>query len=92
MIADPNAPDDPPEADPARLIPLAAARAALLHWWREPIAGLLSLGVGVWDAWHYGRDGGLSSNVDEILILGGVILIAGSRRLFPMPPSATAKE
>lgn len=70
------------EADPAALIPLETARANLLHWWREPIAGLCSLVVGCWDTWHYGREAGLSSNVDELLILGGIVLIAGSRRLF----------
>lgn len=70
------------DADPAKLIPLEAARATLLHWWREPVAGLASIAVGTWDAWHFGRDAGLSANVDELLIIGGIILIAGSRKLF----------
>ena len=69
------------EVDPIKLIPLEAARAALLHWWREPIAGLIATGIGVWDAWHFGRDAGLSTNIDELLILGGIILIAGSKKL-----------
>ena len=76
------------EADPATLIPLETARANLLHWWREPIAGVIALAAGLFDTWHYGREGGLSTNVDEILVLGGIVLIAGSRRLFAgtLPP------
>lgn len=74
------------DADPAKLIPLEAARASLLHWWREPIAGVISVGIGVWDTWHFGRESGLSSNVDELLILGGIVLIAGSKRLFSGSP------
>lgn len=73
---------DVDEADPVKLIPIEAARASLLHWWREPIAGFIAVAVGVWDTWHYGRDAGLTSSVDELLIMGGVVLIAGSRRLF----------
>ena len=76
------------DSDPARIIPLELARAQLLHWWREPIAGIAALGIGVWDAWHYGRDAGLSSNVDELLILGGIILIAGSKKLFGGGPES----
>ena len=74
------------DADPAKLIPLEAARASLLHWWREPIAGIVSVAVGVFDAWHFGRDNGLSANIDELLIIGGIVLIAGSRRLFTGTP------
>lgn len=74
------------EEDPGSILPVEAARAALLHWWREPVAGLLSVGIGVWDAWHFGRDAGLTANIDELLILGGIILVAGSRRLFPAAP------
>ena len=72
----------PSEADPTEIIPLEAARAALLHWWREPIAGLIAVAVGVFDTWYYGKDAGLSSKIDELLILGGIVLIAGSRKLF----------
>ena len=68
--------------DPASLIPLEAARASLLHWWREPIAGVAAIGIGGFDIWHFGRDAGLSSQVDELLIIGGIVLIAGSKRLF----------
>lgn len=52
------------------------------HWWREPLAGAISLAIGVYDVWKFGRDAGLSSSLDEILIISGVVLIAGSRRLF----------
>lgn len=83
---------DVDNADPVKLIPLEAARASLLHWWREPIAGLVGCGIGAFDAWHFGRDNGLSSSVDELLIIGGIVLIAGSRRLFmgatSAPPSS----
>lgn len=52
------------------------------HWWREPIAGMLSLGIGCYDTWKFGRDAGLTSSLDEILVVGGIVLIAGSRKLF----------
>lgn len=78
------------EADPATIIPLEAARATLMHWWREPIAGICSICVGCWDAWYFGRDAGLSANVDELLIIGGIILIAGSRKLFTGQNGATS--
>lgn len=69
-------------AELAKILPLEAARASILHWWREPFAGIVSVGVGVWDTWHYGRDAGLSTSIDELLVIGGVVLIAGSRKLF----------
>jgi hypothetical protein len=72
----------PDDADSAKLLRTEAALEHLLHWWREPLAGVLALGVGVYDSWFYGRDAGLSSSLDEILIIGGVVLIAGSRQLF----------
>lgn len=84
------------DADPTRVIPVEAAKAALLHWWREPIAGLVACGIGCFDAWHFGRDAGLSSSVDELLIIGGIILVAGSRRLFtgasPVPSDRGEKS
>lgn len=52
------------------------------HWWREPLAGLISVGIGTYDIWRYGRDGGLTISLDEILILTGIALIAGVRNLF----------
>lgn len=76
------------EADPVKLIPLEAARANLLHWWREPIAGAVSVAIGCVDVWHWGRDAGLTTSVDELLILGGIVLLAGSRRLFSGAPGA----
>ena len=83
---------DVDDADPTKLIPLEAARASLLHWWREPIAGFVAVGIGVWDVWHYGRDAGLTTSIDELLILGGIVLIAGSRRLFSGAPGVTPPQ
>ena len=54
----------------------------LHHWYREPIAGVLALAIGAFDAWHYGRDAGLTSSLDEALVVGGIILIAGTKKLF----------
>ena len=65
-----------------RLIKLDAASEHILHWWREPIAGFISVGIGTFDAWHYGRDAGLTISLDEALIVGGVVLIAGVKKLF----------
>ena len=74
-------------------IPLEAARAHLRHWWREPVAGMLALGIGVYDVWHFGKDGGITSSLDELMIIGGIVLIAGSRRLFMgLPSPAITKE
>lgn len=70
------------DVDPSKLLPIETARAALLHWWREPVAGVVSVIVGLWDTWHFGREGGLSTSVDELLVIGGIVLIAGSRKLF----------
>jgi hypothetical protein len=67
-------------------ISIEAAKAHLRHWWREPLAGLIALCLGAFDTWHFGREGGLTASLDEALVVGGVVLIAGSRRLFsPMP-------
>lgn len=54
----------------------------LQHWWREPLAGIIAVGIGSYDVWYYGRDGGFTSSLDEILILTGIALIAGVRNLF----------
>jgi hypothetical protein len=75
------------ELDPAKVIPLEAARAHLSHWWREPVTGLIAVIIGVYDSWFYGHDQGLSSSLDEILVIGGIVLMAGSRRLFGGPPT-----
>ena len=53
-----------------------------IHWWREPVAGVAALGIGCYDTWHFGRNDGLTSSLDEVLIISGIVLIAGSRRLF----------
>lgn len=61
------------------------------HWWREPLAGLISVGIGSYDVWKFGRDGGFTSSLDEILILTGIALVAGVRNLFgnaPTPPGS----
>jgi hypothetical protein len=47
-------------------------------WWRSLLGGLLAVGLGVYDLWHFGRDAGLSVAVDEALILLGISMIAGS--------------
>ena len=83
----PIGPDDHDEATDA--LPVRAAEASLRHWWREPAAGLLSVIVGCIDTWHFGREAGLSTSLDEILVIGGVVLIAGSRRLFTGSDSQT---
>lgn len=75
------------DLDPATVIPVEAARAHLRHWWREPLAGLIAVGIGSYDSWFYGHDAGLSSSLDEILVIGGIVLMAGSRRLFAGNPS-----
>jgi hypothetical protein len=70
-------PDDPPQE------PTAAERLEhLQHWWREPLAGAIAIGVGCFDIWHYGASAGFSSSLDEILMLTGVALIAGVKNLF----------
>jgi hypothetical protein len=74
------------EVDPVKIIPLEAAKAHLRHWWREPLAGFIAVGAGLYDVWFKGKDEGLTMSLDEILILGGVVLIAGSRRLFSPAP------
>lgn len=70
----------PPDDDPSAVLPLETAREHLLHWWREPIAGFLALGVGCFDTWRFGRDGGLTASLDELLIVGGIVLIAGTKK------------
>jgi hypothetical protein len=74
------------DADPATVLPVEAAKAVLQHWWREPLAGVLSLGIGVYDTWVFGRDAGLSASLDEALVIGGIVLIAGSKHLFGSVP------
>lgn len=73
-----------PPVTPPFTAPEAEAMAAehFIHWWREPIAGIASLAIGCYDTWMFGRDKGLTASLDEILIISGVVLIAGSRRLF----------
>lgn len=76
------------EIDAGKTLPVEAARAHLRHWWREPVAGMISVAIGVYDSWAYGHEKGLSSSLDELLVIGGIILIAGSKRLFSGPPTS----
>ena len=70
------------EAESKVILPADGSGRDWQHWWREPIAGMLSLGIGCYDTWKFGRDAGLTSSLDEILVVGGIVLIAGSRKLF----------
>jgi hypothetical protein len=74
--------------DPAVVLPIEAAREHLQHWWREPVAGAVAVGIATFDSWKMGRDAGLTSSLDEILIVSGIVLIAGTRRLFGAAPTA----
>lgn len=71
-----------PEGNGDRPLRLARGIEHLVHWWREPVAGVASLAIGCYDTWVYGRSNGLTSSLDEVLIISGIVLIAGSRRLF----------
>jgi hypothetical protein len=53
---------------------------------REPLAGLIAVSVGAFDLWHLAGTVGLTASLDEILIIGGIVLLAGSKRLFTMGP------
>lgn len=53
------------------------------HWWREPLAGALAIGIACWDTWHFGHNDGFNTSLDELLLLTGLALIAGIRNLFP---------
>lgn len=44
--------------------------------WRTFLAGLIAVGLGVYDIWHYGREGGMTLELDEALILLGLALMA----------------
>lgn len=50
--------------------------------WRQIAAGILSISIGIYDLWFIGRDRGLSSQLDELIILGGLGLIAGIPSFF----------
>lgn len=80
------------EEDPAGVLPLEAAREHLLHWWREPIAGILALGIGCFDTWKFGRDSGLTYSLDEILVIGGLVLIAGTKKFIGTRPNSNGSQ
>jgi hypothetical protein len=82
----------PEDVDPVKLMPFEAAIERLAHWWREPLAGILALSIGTYDAWYFPRDQGLSPSLDEALVIGGVVLIAGSRKLFGAVPVPVRRE
>jgi len=79
--------DEPP---PSKNGDLIERLEHIQHWWREPIAGLLAVGIACYDIWTYGSSQGFSSSLDEILLLTGIALIAGVKNLFggvkPRPP------
>lgn len=85
----PPPPGPPTDVDPASVLPVETARAVLQHWWREPLAGVAALAIGCYDTWMFGREAGLSNQLDEILVIGGVVLIAGSKHLFGGPITPT---
>ena len=77
-MADPLNGIEPSERKPD----LLARIEHLQHWWREPLAGFVAVGVACFDQWLYGRDNGFTSSLDEILVLTGIALIAGVKNLF----------
>jgi hypothetical protein len=44
--------------------------------WRTLLAGLIAVGLGVYDIWRFGREGGMGRELDEALILLGLALMA----------------
>lgn len=74
--------DQPITPPPEKHADLLVRMEHYQHWWREPLAGVISVGLGARDIWAYGRDAGFTSSLDEILILTGIALIAGVRNLF----------
>lgn len=79
---------EPPPKNPD----LLARLEHLEHWWREPLAGLIAVGLGAYDVWTYGRDAGFSASLDEILILTGITLIAGVKNLFGGRPPTNGQS
>ena len=65
----------------------------LAHWWREPLAGGISVAIACFDVWWKGANAGFSNSLDEILLLTGIALIAGMKNLFGNPAAQIkAKE
>jgi len=54
------------------------------------LAGVLALAIGTYDSWRFGRDAGLGYSLDELLVIGGVVLIAG--RMFAAEKRDLAAE
>ena len=64
-----------------------------VHWWREPLAGIIAIGVSCYDIWIMGKEKGLSGPLDELVLHTGIALIAGVRNLFgARTPAATQSD
>jgi hypothetical protein len=53
-----------------------------LESWRSFAAGIVAVGIGCYDVWKLGPNEGLTVEIDEILILVGIGLIAGMPNVF----------
>jgi hypothetical protein len=53
-----------------------------LEGWRSFAAGFVAVAIGCYDVWHLGANEGLTVEIDEILILVGIGLIAGMPNVF----------
>lgn len=83
--------DTPPASPPAPpLEQLTYANGLandIIHQSRQVLAGLIGIGIACYDRWKYSQpEGGFSTNIDEILLLVGLGLIAGIVGLFGVGP------
>ena len=67
-----------------------------VHQARQVLAGVLGLAVACFDRWHYPQpELGFSTNIDELLLLVSLGLIAGAMNIFrgpgPPPPPPESK-
>ena len=53
-----------------------------LESWRSFVAGMVAVLIGTYDVWKLGPSEGLTVEIDEILILIGIGLIAGMPNVF----------
>jgi hypothetical protein len=51
---------------------------AYRHWWRSLIGGFVCVGIGCYDEWVFGHNAGFTTSLDELLVIAGVLLIAGA--------------
>lgn len=60
-----------------------------IHQARQVLAGVIGIAIACFDRWHFpSPEVGFSSNIDELLLLVGLGLIAGATGIFrsgPMP-------